>query len=872
MSNHWADQIKALLPLVTRPSRYLGGEVGSINKSLKDVRLRFAIAFPDTYEMGMSHLGFRIIYGILNSIDGVVAERAFMPWPDMERLLIEKGIPLCSQETRTPLHAFDVIGFSVPYEMGYSNLLHMLKLGGVPLMAAERTSVFPLVIVGGTCSANPEPIAPFVDAVVVGDGEEVVKDLVSVVSRAKDQGWEKHELLEALAGIEGVYVPGFFELDYTPCGTVKSFRPLLSGYTRVRRRIEARLPIPPVKGTFMVPFTEVPHDRASVEIARGCTRGCRFCQAGFTYRPVRERGVDEIIELASCVLRQTGYEELSLLSLSSGDYSLIEPLVSRLSSLHSLQKVAVSLPSLRVGTLPERVLEMIKEVRKTGITIAPEAGTERLRRVINKDITEEEILQTAERVFSRGWLSLKLYFMIGLPTETYEDLDGIVEICEKIFKMCRSPKGRPRLNVSLSAFVPKPHTPFQWCYQTPVGEIQRKLKWLRRELRRKGVNVKWQDPNLTMLESAFSRGDRRLAGVLLRAHGKGCRLDGWSEHLNFEAWASSFAEEGISLDDYVARELPLEEILPWDHLDMGISKEFLLQEYRKALRGEPTPDCRMGHCVGCGVCDQMGVSMTLASEDQLRPFPGIRAFSSPYHKLKGRELVRRFRIRYAKMGPARFLGHLELGKAIIRAMRRAAIPLVHSQGYHPMPKVDLGPALPLGVESQSEFLDIEVFGGIEAAEIVEALKREFPDGLEVLDCWEVPLNGPSVFSEESRVTYKVGVRALGEKRVKALEERLGEFLKAACWRVARKGGKEGEEKREVDLRRFVTGATLTQQGELVIDVQASPNSGFRLLELLSHMMGISEEEVRSLKIVKCASNHSDAVDTIGSIPQSKKQG
>ena len=856
----WSHHMEKILPLVTKPTRYLGGEIGSVRKDLTKVGLKIALAFPDTYELGMSHLGFRIIYGVLNVVEEVAAERFFVPWPDMEMEMVKRGIPLLSQESKAPLNFFDVIAFSIPYEMGYSNVLHILKMGGIPLLASERKGPFPLVIAGGPFASNPEPMAMFLDAVVLGDGEEVALELVEVLLEAKRKKWAKREILEALSQIEGVYVPSFFQPLYCEDGTLEAISPLVSGYQRVRRRIVPRLPSSYPEGTSMVPHMEIVHDRATVEIARGCTRGCRFCQAGFIYRPVRERPLEEVCQLASTILERTGYEELSLLSLSSGDYSRIEQLVEALSAIHSGAKIALSFPSLRVGSISDRVLSMIREVRKTGITIAPEAGTERLRRVINKDVTEEEVLDTAERVFAQGWLSLKLYFMIGLPTEGEEDLAGIVKLCQRIVENCRTPRGRPRLAVGLSTFVPKPHTPFQWATQLSLEDTRMRLEWLKRELRKIGAQVKWQQPELSLLEGAFSRGDRRLGNVLLRAHEKGCKLDGWSEHLRFHLWLEAFEEEGLPLKDYATRAFSTIDVLPWDHLDMGVEKGFLLRELERALNGERTEDCRWGECAACGACKEGLPDHVLASEREARLFPGMRAFWDTHQRMKSKEVRRRFRLRYAKMGPARFLGHLELASAVMRAMRRARIPMAFTEGHHPMPKVDLGPGLPLGVQSQAEFMEVETRWWIDPAETMRLLNRELPEGVVVMECQEVPIDAPSVFRGKARVTFEVEIPEGMGLEDGALESRLNRFLDSKTWVINRKAKDGGAEKR-VDLRKFVLGGELKGKGSLVLHVEYNPSGGFRLLEVISAVLGVEESRARSLEIVKKEVEFTDSISS-----------
>ena len=505
--SNWDEQLEKLLPRVSKPGRYLGTEVGSVHKDPDAVRIRFALAFPDAYEIGMSHLGFRIVYHLLNRREDTAAERFFSPWTDMEDLMREEGVPALSLESRRPLTDFDVIGFSLPYEMGYTNVLNLLDLGGVPLKSENRPEAFPLVIAGGPCTVNPEPIAPFFDAFVVGDSEQLVDELMDALIAAKEENRDKRGTLESLAKIQGVYVPAFFEPVYDENLKLSSVESRLPGYDHVRRRISPQLHSGDYPESDIVPFTSIVHDRVSIEVARGCTRGCRFCQAGYIYRPVRERSPETVIDMAENALSSTGYEDLSLLSLSTGDYSAVEDLVRDLMVRCKPKRVALSLPSMRVGGLSEDLMRMIKEVRKTGITIAPEAGTERLRKVVNKDIEEDEIVETAKLVFEQGWLSLKLYFMIGLPTETEEDIDGIVGLCDRIRReLGFSGKSRKKFTVSVSTFVPKPHTPFQWASQLSPDKTRERLDRLRNELKRRKIQMKWQDPRLSLLEGAFPEG------------------------------------------------------------------------------------------------------------------------------------------------------------------------------------------------------------------------------------------------------------------------------------------------------------------------------------------------------------------------------
>ncbi len=574
-----------LLSRVEKPARYIGGEWNSIVKERADVR--FALLFPDVYEIGMSHLGSRILYHVLNGMDGVACERAFAPWPDMERALREEGAPLFSLETKRPLGGFDILGFSLLYEMCYTNVLQMLDLSGVPLLAAGRKEGDPLVICGGPCACNPEPIAPFMDAVLIGDGEEMAPELVEIYKKAKATGKSRAELLKELSGVRGIYVPS-----------------LKTPETKIVKRIVKDLDKAEFTGEPVVPYLGIVHDRVALEVMRGCTRGCRFCQAGYIYRPVRERRSETVMELARRQVACTGYDEVSLLSLSTGDYSEVHALVPEIIREMEQNRVSVALPSLRVDSKLAGDLSVMRTVRKAGLTFAPEAGTQRLRDVINKNVTEADVLRATQDAFEAGWNGVKLYFMIGLPTETDEDVLGIAELSRKIsrqfYGMPKEKRGRGlRMTVSVSTFVPKPHTAFQWCAQVSPDEIQRRQALLRDAIRGvRGAELKCHYSLLSVLEAAFSRGDAKLANVLMRAYELGCRFDAWTEHFKPDAWVQAFGENGISEKDYAEREYGLDEPLPWDFADMLVTKDYLKKEYLRAQAGETTPDCRE-HCNGC---------------------------------------------------------------------------------------------------------------------------------------------------------------------------------------------------------------------------------------------------------------------------------
>lgn len=610
---------------VKNPGRYIGNEWNAIIKDWNIDKIKVAVAFPDTYEIGMSHLGLKIIYHLLNSEDDILCERTYAPWIDMEKLMREEGIPLFSLENKKPIRNFDVFGFTLQYEMSYTNIVNMLDLAGLPIYSKDRIfdDDYPLVIAGGSTVFNPEPIAPFIDLFYIGEAEAGILDFIRKYKSLKNKGITKEKILLELSKIAGIYVPQFYDVKYNNKGDIISIFPNQVGVKpSIKRQVVSDLDQAFYPTDFIVPYRDIVHDRAVVEIARGCSRGCRFCAAGISYRPVRERNKETIVELADKILSSTGYEELSLSSLSTIDYSKISDLVQTLARRYRDKNVSISLPSLRVDRFSVELAKEVQLVRKSGLTLAPEAGSQRLRDVINKGVSEQDLYDAVSAAFEEGWSTVKLYFMLGLPTENQEDLAGIGKMAKEVLKVGREIKRqsnkkmrRIKIHVSVSTFIPKPFTPFQWVKMNNKDEIKEKQQFLMDHIKGKGFNLSWNEPDLSLLEGVFSRGDRRLAAVIETAWKKGCRFEGWNDTFSPELWYQSFQENNIEMNEYL-QAYNLDQVLPWDHINMGVTKKFLEKEYKAAINGNTSEDCREIGCTGCNICSELDVSPQFSGGDK----------------------------------------------------------------------------------------------------------------------------------------------------------------------------------------------------------------------------------------------------------------
>ena len=862
-----------LLHFVFKPSRYLGGEVNAVRKDHRTCRLSVALAFPDTYEVGMSHLGLQILYELLNNRDGIIAERAYAPWPDLEELLRRHAIPLATLESGTPLRDFDLVGFSLQYELSFTNVLTMLELGGIPRRRTDRRDGDPLVIAGGPCCFNPAPMTAFIDAFVIGEGEEVSGEMATVMMREKDRGSGREKLLAALAELPGIYVPAVHTRG-----------------EKIRKRVVAdlnawTLPVRP-----LAPLMKTIHDRAVLEIARGCTRGCRFCQAGMVWRPVRERQPGILQEMADQMLAATGQEELSLLSLSSGDYTCIETLLPLLMDRYYARRIALALPSLRVETLSRNLIEAIRRVRKTSFTLAPEAGTQRLRNVINKGNTETDLLATSAQVFAAGWRAVKLYFMIGLPGEEEGDLEGIATLAHQVL---RTGKKRGQVTVSLSNFVPKPHTPFQWQRQIGPEETALRQEFFKSRLRHRQIQIKWHDARMSRLEGLFSRGDETLGDLVELAHRGGCRFDGWSDRFRPEIWDDAIRALGIDIAANLAAR-SRNAVLPWDHIDAGVERDFLWEEGQKARGEELTPDCRREGCYRCGACDHIEIRPLLAEDGPpenhsatatggpegmtteslvdldvaeataTSPVTANNAAETgafgihlagpeqPAREAPGQRNGQRLRLRFTKQGRSRHLSHLETASALTRGIVRSGQRFLFTAGFHPHPRMSFAVATAVGLASEGEYCDVVWEKTTdETASLPEEINRFLPEGMLITELVELAPDAPSLTTSLRGFQYTAALPPrLNAAALDALEGKIAAFLAAAAFPVARTV-KDHTIIR--DIRPLVTNLIMDRTGRrMLMEVRFTNEGAVRPEEILVHALGLDPSLPAVMNLTKTA--------------------
>ncbi len=933
------SKIFEILKRVEKPARYLGQEVNSITKDLTKVDLKVALVMPETYEIAQSNLGLQILYNILNKIPNVAAERVYAPWVDLEQELRKEKVAPFSLENKIPLNEFDLIGISLPYELSYTNILTMFDLAGIPFRSKDRSEEkgsFPLIIGGGNQAFNPEPVADFFDGFVVGDLEDAIVKIVEKMIDFKCRGescvrpknvgsvenvgddaqirantrfaptvLKKIDLLHQLTSIQGFYVPSFFDISYHDDGTIEKIHPLFLDYTSVKKSTvvdldQADFPTAPI-----VPSAKTVHDRLAVEVQRGCVRACRFCQAGYIYRPERQRSPETVLKLIEEGMENTGAEEISLLSLSVGDYGCLLPVVRELFNRYENKKVAISLPATRTDTFSPEVIQEIKRVRKTGFTVAPEAGTPRMRRIINKGNSREDLFKTVENIFKEGWQLVKFYYMCGLPFETFDDLRGIADEGEEALKIGKKYSSRTRINLSVSPHVPKPHTPFQWERQDSIEETKSKIEFIKRHLQSRAVDFKWHDPEQSYLEGVFARGDRRLSYAIEKAWELGCRFDGWDEKFDLKKWIEAFQLSHINPDFYVTRARSKEEIFPWDHLFSDLKKEFLWEERNAAYQENFIPDCSTDRCTDCGICDFHETKNVNYRVDQTSgaviPFttrgrviqkkiPSLEAIllDLPMYKIlqeaqsngiaptaekihlnighsdfeKFNPLTERkredgfsslskdytsYRLRFTKVGEVSFLSHLEMMGVLKRALSRVQVPIRFSEGYHPQPRLSMGQPISVGIESVSEFFDIEIEGELVPAEFIGKINTALPKGLQILSCEKISSKTASISSSEIGSTWKIEFSEPYPGGVEKLREKI-EWLEAQPELLTTRRRQRSE--KTVDIKPFIGSFKVLSDRLLQLSTKALLQSSTKPQEVLHHLLKENERMLKNIRILK----------------------